>query len=111
MEEYLFNGEKSAVLLLDDVRVGDVVDYAYTLSGDNSVFASKFADSVTVQLSEPVERISTRLLWPTQRHLYIKNHGTIAPPVVVRRGNAFEYKWDFKEISRTALRRFSADLV
>lgn len=97
LDNYLFNGTKSAVLILDDIRPGDVIDIAYSLRGHLKVLGG-FADEIAMQAHEPVERLSTRLLWPPNRRLYIKNHGNIAPPVVARRGTNYEYTWDLKKV-------------
>lgn len=42
LDEAMLNGEKSAILVLDDVRVGDVIDYAYSLKGNNPVSGGHF---------------------------------------------------------------------
>jgi transglutaminase-like putative cysteine protease len=99
LDQYLFNGEQSAVLLLEDVRAGDIVDYAFTIRGHNPVFSGKFTGSVPVQIQQPVERLATRVLWPVQRRLYTKNHGTAVKPVVLRKGNFFEYTWDCRKVA------------
>jgi len=51
------------------VRVGDVIDYAYSRKGMNPVFGGRFTGTVPVQLSEPADRLITRVLWPRQRRL------------------------------------------
>jgi transglutaminase-like putative cysteine protease len=94
----LFNGQKSAVLPLEDVRAGDILDYAYTVRGDTPLGAGKFSDFVTVQKQERAQRLRTRLVWPRARHLYIKNHGTEFQPVVLRQGAMTEYTWDCKNV-------------
>ena len=94
---YLFTGGKTALLLLDDVRAGDVVDYAFTLHGDNPAAGAKMSGGAAVREHEPVEHLATRLLWPPDRHLYFKNHGTDAKPFVVKRNDLTEYTWDYKK--------------
>jgi transglutaminase-like putative cysteine protease len=98
LDRYLINGEQSAVFLLDDVRTGDIVDYAYTIRGVNPIAAGKFFGSVPVQFSEPMERIATRLLWPGKTRLYTKNHGTTAKPIILRKEDCFEFVWDFRNV-------------
>jgi len=97
IDEYLLNGEKSAVLVLDDVRIGDIIDYAYSLTGTNPVLGGQFCDDFPVQLAQPAERLFTRLLWPVQRHLYVKDHGCTGQPAVVPGKELMEYKWDVRQ--------------
>ena len=97
LDQYLFYGKKTAVLILEDVRPGDIVDIAYSLRGALPGFGG-FAHAVVLQGSDPVERLSVRLLWPANRKLFIKNHGTTVNPVIVRRGALLEYKWDSTKV-------------
>ena len=94
LEQHELNGQYSAILVLDDVRVGDVIDYAFTVQGENPVFGGRFACSIPLQLDQPVGRLRTRLLWPVKKRLFIKNHGTGMQPVVSRGKEVTEYCWD-----------------
>jgi hypothetical protein len=98
VDRFLFTGEKTALLLLEDVRVGDIVDFAWTLRGENAGGGAKTSGAVLARKYEPVERLSTRLLWPTNRHLYLKNHGTDTKPAAARKGDLIEYTWDYKKV-------------
>jgi transglutaminase-like putative cysteine protease len=102
-EDLLFSSEKTALLMLDDVRVGDIIDYAYTIEGTNPALAGKFSSSVQLQFKLPVDRNVTRLVWPSSRRLYIKNHATDIQPKISRRTNLVEYIWDVSHAP--ALRR------
>jgi len=97
-ENFPFGSEKTAILLLDDVRVGDIVDYAYTITGGNPALAGKFAGKVRLQFAQPVNRIVTRLLWPASRRLYMKNHLATLPPATVRKGNLLQLTWDLRAV-------------
>ena len=94
VEESLFNARKTAILLLDDVRVGDIVDYAYTIEGSNPALDRKFFGTVQLQFREPVDHAVTRLVWPSSRRLYITNHLTNIHPAASRKGDAVEFTWD-----------------
>ncbi len=98
LDQYQLNGEQSAVLVMDDVRVGDIVDYAYTLKGANPVFGGRFSSSVRAQLDQPVERLFTRVLWPSDRRLYAKPHGCSIQPAVASKKENTEYVWDLRQV-------------
>jgi hypothetical protein len=91
--EFLFSSKKTAALILDDVRVGDIVDYAYTIEGGSPVLDGKFFGTVPLQFTQPVERAVTRLVWPASRRLYITNHLTDVQPVKIRKTNVVEFTW------------------
>ncbi len=85
-------------MLLDDVRVGDIVDYAYTITGSNPALDGKFTGLVQLQFRQPVERVATRLLWPVSRQLYMKDHLTTLQPASVRKGNLTELTWNLRHV-------------
>ena len=93
MDEFLFSSKNTASLILDDVRVGDIVDYAYTIEGASPALDGKFFDAVPLQFKQRVERAVTRLVWPASRRLYIKNHLTDVQPVKVKKTNVVEFTW------------------
>jgi len=95
-DDLLFSSAKTAFLMLDDVREGDIVDYAYTIEGTNPALGGKFSDSVQLQFREPVARDVTRLIWPSSRRLYFKDHLTEMQPTISRKSNVVEYVWDVR---------------
>lgn len=98
LNQFILNGEKSAVLVLDDVRAGDIIDYAYSLKGENPVYGKYFSSEVPVQLEEPAERLLTRVVWPSQRHLYARAHGCSVQPAAVAGKGTVEYTWDLRQV-------------
>lgn len=94
----LFSMEKTAVVTLDDVRPGDVIDYAYSLQGNSPLFAGFFSGRIDAQMSYPIERSVTRLIWPNGRNLYVQNHGTTVKYNATRKADSIEFTWDLKQI-------------
>jgi transglutaminase-like putative cysteine protease len=97
-ENFLFSSQKTAIVLLDDVRVGDIVDYAYTITGGNPALEGKFTGLVRLQFPQPVERAATRLLWPAPRRLYMKDYLATLQPTTVRKSNLTELTWDLRHV-------------
>jgi transglutaminase-like putative cysteine protease len=98
LDQYLFTGEQSALLILDDVRVGDIVEFACSIRGESAGSGAKSFGRIPAREYEPVERLATRLIWPQDRHLYLKNHGTDPKPGIIRKDAQIEYTWDFKKV-------------
>lgn len=99
LDQALYSGTKSAVLILDDVRVGDIVDFACSIRGANPVLAGKFFATVPVQSDQSVERMITRVVFPIQRQLYARNHHCTLSPSVTRTRESVEYKWDLRKVA------------
>jgi hypothetical protein len=94
LDEQLYNGTFAALVFLSDLRVGDIVEYAYTISGENPVLGGRFADTVYLCNNEPTERLNVRLLWPSTRQINLRNHNTELQPVVRTIGEETEYLWE-----------------
>lgn len=66
--EYLIDdGSMTASAMLDDVRIGDIVEYAYSIAGSNPVFRNHAAGMLSLAWSVPLERAYIRLLMPAAR--------------------------------------------
>lgn len=94
LDDDILNGEQSALLVMDDVRVGDIIDYAYSIKGSNPVMGNHFSSAVPIQAGQPVERFYTRVLWPNQRPLYVRTHGCSVQPALAPGKDFVEYVWD-----------------
>jgi len=98
LDDGILNGEQTAMLVLEDVRVGDILDYAYSLRGVNPVYNGKFSTSVPVQLEVPVERLFTRVTWPAQRRFYPLSHACLLQPALATKEDAVECVWDLRGV-------------
>jgi transglutaminase-like putative cysteine protease len=76
LEEGVYDETVQAIIAIDDVRVGDIVEYAYSLAGDNPVFGGKYSQFFGLNRDVPVARLSLRITYPAGRKLYYKLHGT-----------------------------------
>jgi hypothetical protein len=103
LEQSVLNGEKSVVLVLDDVRGGDMIDYAYSIKGANPVFGGHFSAAIPARLEQPAERLLTRVRWPSERRLYAKAHGSSIQPALVAGKETVEYVWDLRQVPGVAL--------
>ncbi len=77
LDRQLYNGERSAFAILDDVRIGDVVDLAFTVRGTNPVFGDRFIDSVGFGWGVPVRDLRYRLIAPKGSGIAAKLHGVV----------------------------------
>lgn len=98
LDQRLFNGTLSAVVVIDDVRPGDIIDYAYSVNGNNPVLAGNFADTVSLGESDPVDYLRVRLVWPSARKLFLRPHETDVQPTVNQTGDETEYVWERRDV-------------
>lgn len=98
LNEQLYNGTKAAVVFLNDVRVGDVVDYAFTVSGDNPVFGGWFSERFYLANRDPIQAFRVRILLPSDRVLHIRGQGTEMQPKINSLGGETEYLWEASNV-------------
>ncbi len=99
----IYDGSLSLVLLLEDVRPGDVVEYSYTRRGSNPVFRGHYMSAVSLQQDVPLQRVHFRLLWPRDRRLFVARLRTSVEPSIHEAGPYREYVWDQANIAAGVL--------
>ncbi len=98
LEYKLYDGSLSAILMFEDVRVGDVIDYAYTYVGENPIFGGKFLGSFRWQTDVPVDKIFYRMVVPKGRTINTAFHGKNASPEIRNSPASTEYIWTDKNV-------------
>lgn len=98
LEYRIFDGTKTAHVFLEDVRVGDVVEYAYTVRGRNPVFADKLFGRLDLQWNVPVHHVHARLLMPLGRRVEIAPLNTRATPEVREHDGYRDYTWNVTDV-------------
>ncbi len=69
----MMTGRANAIIVVPDVRLGDLLEYAYTLQGDNPVFGSKRSTVLMHGYGVDVETLRSRVLFPAQRTLHMRS--------------------------------------
>jgi hypothetical protein len=69
MEFFLYDGSFTAQHQLEDIRVGDTIEYAYTIDGSNPVLKGKYFDAFATEWTAPVGRAITRIIYPLRASL------------------------------------------
>jgi transglutaminase-like putative cysteine protease len=96
---HVLTGEQTAVLFVEDLRVGDVLEYAYTLHGANPVFKGHYATQFTVQSGSPVDREVFRVVWDDSTPLFQRAHLTAIPPAVQTGAAGWDYTWSYTNLA------------
>jgi hypothetical protein len=90
---------------LTDVRKGDILDYAYSLTGTSPQQVGRFAETVRLGRDTSTDHLRRRILWPAQQKLYLRTRNTAVTPSVRRVGREIEYLWEPELLSETAYYR------
>ncbi|MBL8224168.1 MAG: DUF3857 domain-containing protein [Chromatiales bacterium] len=96
--DQIYNGGVTVNLLLADVRVGDIVDYAYTVRSANPLFAGHFAGRFDSAWSDAVKYQRLRIIHPASRPLVVRTHFDDVTPVVTERGGERTLEWTWRDV-------------
>ncbi|MBU8897874.1 hypothetical protein DRW03_28420 [Corallococcus sp. H22C18031201] len=100
LDSQLYNGDLSVIPLLRDVRVGDTLEYAYTIEGSNPVFEGRFQSAVPLAHYTPVLHWRYVLLWPEPRPLAMRTHGTSETQFTESRANGIRtLVWERQQLA------------
>lgn len=94
MDRYLYDGSLSVVLNLQDIRVGDVLEYSFTRKGFNPVFNGHYSDAIYFDFGVAYASLYRRLLIPSEKKMYTKYFNGAVKPEVQNKGKLTEYVWD-----------------
>jgi len=83
LERAKIDGRLTAHLAISDLRVGDIVDFAYSVVGSNPIYAGTISAMVNFQWSVPVSKTRFRLVTPQDRVVRERQWNT--PPVYSER--------------------------
>jgi transglutaminase-like putative cysteine protease len=95
----IYNGGYNINVLLPDVRIGDVIEYDYTIHARPKNFPGHFSARYTIGWSSPLHYQRIRILSPVSRGLtYRVNDGRPVPTPTVRAGVS-ELDWEWHDLA------------
>ena len=98
LESAMLSGVLSATLQLDDLRVGDTLDLAYSTETRISVLGDHAEMLVSGNVGGLVERYRLRASWPTARRLNLRTTDGWDAPAVRRSGGDSEIEIDLTDL-------------
>lgn len=97
----IFNGDLEISTIITDVRVGDILEYAYTVSGKNSALDSHFSLTLQHQWGIPVQRLFQRVVVSKDIDTSYKLHNHKIQPKVTNTESYKTYTWTRENIDQT----------
>lgn len=97
LEKGVYDGTRTLLLTLDDLRVGDVLEYAYTVRGSNPVFGQRQFGGTELQYGVQVGQQFGRLLMPGGRDPKFQASAGVTVQRRLLPGGEQEWQWDLKD--------------
>ncbi|PXY03185.1 hypothetical protein DF185_03630 [Marinifilum breve] len=99
VERYIYDGSYSAVCILEDVQVGDILEYEYTLKGANPIFKNHFYNYHSQAFSSRIQHMYYQMLLPEHKKYQVKNlFGGVAPIQSTKNGMQ-SISWNLKNVA------------
>ena len=102
LEARVYDGRKTADVMVEDVRIGDVVEYDFTIRGVNPALSDRRAGSYDLQWRVPLHSMYARLMVAEGRDLRIVPRNTTLQPEVQHRGGWIDYVWRAQDVPALA---------
>jgi hypothetical protein len=100
LDRHLYNGQFTALVMLDDIRVDDVVEYAYTRRGRNPIYGGRFHDTVPVRWATPLRKIRISVFNEPGRTISAKQHGAVSLKAEgFTQGSTIEQRWSASDLA------------
>ena len=91
LESFVYDGAYTAQCELEDVRVGDVIEFAYTLEGANPIKKGKYSSLFATDWRLPARRAIARVIAPSGRKLSLRTFNGAPEPKVTSTGDTTEW--------------------
>lgn len=97
-ERFIFDGTNLAYLILEDIRVGDYIEYSYTIKGRNPIYNSKYLDAFYLNFYDKIEKLKIRIITDSKRKLNFNTRNEKVEPEILQKGNLVEYIWERDDV-------------
>lgn len=97
-ERQLYDSDLSVIALIEDTRVGDILEYSYSVTGTNPLFSEDIYWNFDTSYEVPVGRIHAVLRVPQEREIRVKPHRCEVEPDIRTEGSIKTYVWDLNDV-------------
>ncbi len=98
LERLIYDGNLTAVFNLYDIQVGDILDYSYTVKGQNPLFGTRFSKLLYLNFSVPVGLLVRRIVVDGSHEYQLKKFNQAPEPVISMAAGKKTYEWALKEV-------------
>jgi len=98
-DERIYRGKRTVEIILHDLRVGDVTDIEYTISGRNPVFGGRIFGDFPLAAHRSVKHLRLRILTPASRQIDHRASRVDLQPTTREIGAEREQVWDRNDVA------------
>jgi transglutaminase-like putative cysteine protease len=94
LERAVYDGSITAVFNFENLRIGDIIEYAISYKGYNPIFENKFSRSFYFNYSVPIDKIYTRVVSEKHRNFEQKKFNNAPDAKESTNGNLKVFEWE-----------------
>ncbi|MBS0025786.1 DUF3857 domain-containing protein [Chitinophaga sp. 22321] len=98
LSRFIYSGTYTAYLILEDVRKGDQIEYAYSITGDNPIFNGKLDSRLYFVAYEPIVNYYKNLIVRPDRPVRFKLYNSATVPIQKMWNGLTVYEWNNVDI-------------
>ncbi len=98
-DRFIYDGLYSAMMILEDIRIDDILVYEYTTKGRNPLYNDLVMGEYQFTFNVEIVRYHISFLIDAGREIYSKNFNNCPDPAIHQIGQTTMYEWDLSNIA------------
>ncbi len=94
LSKFIYQGTYTAYCILSDIRKGDKIEYAYTITGKNPIFGNKYCRDIYLQAGQSIAHIYKSILAAPARKLNFKSFNKVPKTITSDKNGLKCYEWE-----------------
>lgn len=99
-EQEISDGRVAALIVIDDVRVGDVVRVSYSITGSNPILAGQTSEQMRLAWNHPILELRLRVLYPPGTEVSVHRENGASEPLIRRSADATVVEINAAQVAR-----------
>lgn len=98
LERNLYDGRLTSIVNLNDIREGDIIDYAYSIIGQNPIYQGGYSNILYFQFPAAIGKLHTKVRVPDNDTFEFKYFNKAPKPTEREENGSKEYEWILNDI-------------
>jgi hypothetical protein len=99
LDHQMYDGSVTAAVIIPDLRVGDILDFAYSVVGYNPVFAGRYARTLSLGTARGVRASYLSVRVPAARSMHVQESAFLPKASETRLAADIEYSWSIVDVA------------
>ena len=99
LEKNLYDGRLTSIINLTDIRAGDILDYSYSIVGENPVYEGGYSSSFYFEYAVPVGTLHYVVTVPDNESFEFKYFNNAPAATINSTAHTKKYEWDLKDVA------------